>query len=333
VARKVRGPRQPSTVSPKMLIALLTVFAVLVLGISAVALKGTTNRSGDGFPTAQGGPKPSPSAVETPTPEPSEPEAPEPEPTEPSAVETTPAPEPVELVAPSRILTTVSSKVIVRATVGSCDEATQLEVSQDGGKSWKQSTALENTGSMKALRIIPTRVELIQLVSLNKDCEPQLARTENQGDSWLAPIGATGAWYLDPANPTELGGPDGKLSIGCDAVSLAATADRAAVLCSDSTLITTTDRGVTWSDPVAAEGITSIGLSDDAYVVTLANQGDCTGIQAAEFNGKKLAKPGACLERDVKAGDTAVAQSGDNLFAWSGDSLAISPDGGKSWQS
>ena len=333
MAQKVRGPRQPSTVSTKMLVAVLSVFAVLVVGISAAALKGTGSREGEGFPTAEGNPQPTQTVEEAPEPEPSadvsDEVTPDPEPT----VEETPTPTPVKLVEPQRILATVSDRVLVRATVGSCDEATSLEISQDGGDSWQQSAALANTGSMKALRIIPTRVGLIQLVSLNKNCEPQLVRTETQGDSWLAPIGATGAWYLDPANPTELGGPDGKLSIDCEAVALAATADRAAVLCSDSTLIASTDRGVTWSDPVPADGVTAIGLSDEGYVATFANQGACAGIQAAEFDGTKLAKPGACIEREVKAGDTAVAQAGDTVFVWAGSSFAVSPDGGKSWQS
>lgn len=323
MARKPKGPRKPSSVSSKTLAALLSIFAVVVLAISAVAIKGTTDKEGDGFPTVAGGSSPTPTVEDSsePADEPSdEPTTEEPE-----------TPKPLELIPPKRIIATVNSDLIVRATVASCESNTKFEISQDGGASWTVSEAIEATGATKALRIIPTRAELIQLVSLNADCEPQLIRTENQGDSWLAPIGATGAWYLDPAQPTSLGGPDGRLDIGCEAVNLAAIADRAAVLCSDATIITSTDRGVSWSEPVDAPNVTAIGLSDDSYVVSLGNAGECVGVQAASFNGTKIGTPGACFERTVKSGDTAIAQTGNTVLAWSGKDFIASLDAGESW--
>jgi len=332
VAKKPKGPRRANSVSTKALIAILSIFAVAVLAVSAIAVKGAPGKEGDGFPTIAGGHSPTPTVEDSSDPAEAPSQEPSQEPSESPTSEEPAAPAEIELIPPKRILATVSSDLIIRATVASCDSNTKFEISKDGGASWNASAAIESTGATKALRIIPTRAELIQLVSLNADCEPQLVRTENQGTSWLAPIGATGAWYLDPAQPTSLGGPDGRLDIACEAVNLAAIADRAAVLCSDATIITSTDRGVSWSEPVDAPNVTSIGLSDDSYIVSLGNADECVGVQAASFNGTKIGTPGACLERTVKSGDTAIAQTGDSVFAWSGKDFSTSIDGGKTWQ-
>lgn len=325
-----RPPKPPAERSTKALVVVLVVFAVAVFAASVLALSSTRGKSGDGLPTGPGHAQPTPTVTpdELPSSEPSDLEEPEPE----QSVSEEPV-EPVDVAPASRIIAAVDGDLLIRATVASCESVTAVEFSSDGGASWVASDSVVETGSTQALRIIPTRADLIQLIALDEDCAPHLVRTNDQGESWLAPIGATGGWYLVPQDPGVLGGPNGLVDAPCEAVQLAATDMRAAVLCADSSLVVTEDSGESWGDPVVVENLHAVGLSDGAYTVAVANVGECAGVQVANFNGSRVGDFGGCVERDVTAGDTALVRVDDEVFAWMGEDFVVSTDGGRSWPS
>lgn len=313
--------RQPPT---KLIIVLLAVLTLAVMAISAIALTRSATPSAEGIP-ATGTPKPTVTSVPEPSQEPSEEPTPEPTTEEPET------PAVINAVVPDRLLTVVNKDILVRSMVGSCTQPGTIEFSKDGGKTWKESTTVAATNSTLHMRVLPTRATNIQLISLDKDCKPQLVRTENQGTSWVAPTTPTGAWFFNPETPTTINAPDGKVDAPCSAVAFAAAKDGAAVLCDDSTIITTTDKAATWKEPISVPGAIAINVSDDGYVVGVANQGECVGLQTLEVKGATVGTLSSCLERDLKEGTVAVARTSGSVLAWIGNDLANSPDGGETW--
>lgn len=328
---RIPKPKAAKTPLPtKAIVALLAIFAVLVGGVSVYALGRSSTPSAEGIPVTG---NPRPAVTPTATPEPSNTPSPEPTVEETPEVEVPESPEVIAAVVPDRLLTVVTKDLMVRSMVGSCEQPGVMEFSKDGGQSWQESTALSTTDSTLHMRVLPTRANNVQLIALDEDCKPQLVRTENQGTAWVAPTSPTGAWFFNPKEPTTINAPDGKVTIDCTAVSFVATQDRAAVLCDDSTVLTTTDKAATWKAPVAVPGAIALNVTEDGYILAVANQNECVGIQTIELEGTTVGSPSTCLEdADLQAGTVAVARTSNTVLAWIGNKFAVSSNGGDTWQ-
>src|SRR5690606_38675277 len=159
---------------------------------------------------------------------------------------------------------------------------------------------------------------------LDGDCEPQLVRTQDQGATWLDASDPTGAWFFNPEEPETVSGPDGPVSAPCAAVALSASADNAAVLCDDSTIITTTDKAATWNEPISVPGAVALSFFDNDYIVGIANQDQCAGLQTVELTGTTVSSPSSCLEAELLEGTVAVARTSNTVMAWFGNEFATS---------
>lgn len=299
-----------------LVIALVAALALAVILLSYMALAGVGHNNAEGLPAKPGAPTELPTFTES---DPATDDAIDPT----DAAEPSPEPEPISLAVPTRQIAAIDEATLVRAEVGSCDAPGSVEFSSDGGVTWSLSESFAQAGATQILRILPTRANLIQVVALDADCDPLIYRTENQGGTWLSPISAVGAWYLDPADPERIGGPDGVLDLPCTALSLVATADRAAAICDDSTVIETADRGFSWSEPAEVEGILAIGLSDDGYVAALGADDSCDGARVASLTPGGLGAEAECYEADLStdaldAGGIALVQVGDQISLWLG---------------
>jgi len=241
----------------------------------------------------------------------------------------------VALVAPKRLLSAFDGTNVYRATVAACpDSRTSFELSDDGGVTWQTSDVAGSTGSSAALNLTAGSRDFVHMVTLaTDDCAPQYLRSFVGGIEWQvfdADLPVT--WFFDAADPSTLNSPDGVRSTPCTTVWMAATGSRAAVLCSDSTIFTTTDAATSWSEPISVPNAAAIGVSPSGYRVALLNAEGCTGIQLGELVDGDLSGLGACLPVEAAQADVAVATAADGAtFVWAGDIFSGSPNGGATW--
>jgi hypothetical protein len=172
------------------------------------------------------------------------------------------------------------------------------------------------------------------MVTLRTDtCAPQYLRSFVGGIDWEvfdSELGVT--WYFNPAEPSVVHTPEGARSVPCSGVSMAATGTRAAVLCTDSTILTTGDTAESWSGPLAVPNAAAITASPDGYRVAVLNTEGCAGVQVGELVDGAMSGLGACLPTAASQPDIAVTTAGDGTtFVWAGDVFAGSPNGGATW--
>lgn len=261
-----------------------------------------------------------------------------PSPTEPSATESASAKPPgpaAATVPPTRLLAAANADRVYRASAGACPSPrTVFEFSNDGGVTWQGGDAAGTTDSTAALALSIGGPDLVQMVTLATDgCEPQMIRSFVSGIDWEvfnADLGGT--WYFNPARADVVHTSEGEKAAPCAAVALAGAGSRGAVLCGDATVVTTTDAGATWAEPVAVPGVAAVATRGDGFVLAVLNANGCVGVQVVGLTGGALGAPGACLAATAAAGEVAVATaSDDSVFVWAGNTVARSADGGATW--
>lgn len=309
----------------RWLVAGLAVFLLFDIGLVAFALTAT---------------KPDPS-VET-VAEPVEGTAPsDAEPVETAAPTVV---EPVETAAtatvtPTRLLAALDSSTAWRASTGACPAASaDPELTTDSGATWESFSASIETDASSILAINVIDETETSLVTLDvADCAPQLVSTFVAGDQWRAyPERAAAEWYVDPASPATVHSSTGDVAAPCAAVAALAVTDdsSAAVLCTDASVFTTTDAGVTWSAPASLPGAAALAAIKGGYEVAVVNPAGCVGasLVTVSTDGVLDASARACLAGTVNPGETAIAGGEDGtLWLWAGDAFARSTDGGQSW--
>jgi hypothetical protein len=249
--------------------------------------------------------------------------------------ETQAPPEPITVVAPTRLIAAQDAGRVYRATVGACPEPrTAFEFSNDGGATWQAGNATGSTDSTMALTLSIGGPEFVQMVTLAAaGCAPQYIRSFVSGIDWEVfnnDLGA--AWFLNPGTPGVVHSPQGDLPTPCTAVALSGTGDRAAVLCDDSTVATTTDAAATWAAPVPVPGAAAIAVSPNGYRVAVLNAEGCLGGQDLEVADGVLTPPGGSLSATAAPGEVAITTAADDsVYVWAGDTVARSADGGAGW--
>jgi len=302
-------------------IAGLSVLTVIVLVLSYAALTSVGSGAHQALHTRQG------ASTSSPNPALTEPAAQETE------DETAPGEEPLDVgpPVPNRLLVAISESVLVRATVGTCEAPGTFEISGDGGETWSESEAFAESGATQVLRVlVGGGASSILVVANDAQCEPRLFGTDARADAWYQAGSAGMAWYLDLSSPREIGTPDGLRDVPCEAVSLAAVGSRAALLCADSSVITSSNRGASWSDPTDVPNAVAINVTDSGgYIVALTDYDDCGGIRTATLRDGGLSAPGGCFKLSrTAADDVAVAGFSNVVFVWAGEKFVHSSSGG-----
>lgn len=246
-----------------------------------------------------------------------------------------PAVNPTGRSAPQRMLAMVGG-IAMRSTSGTCGSPGTVEVSTDSAQSWNLSDSLAGAGATQILRLLPTNPSLIQLVALDSSCEPQVYRSADLGTSWEGPLPVLGIWYFDSTNPMQVGTPNGPQPLRCEGAELAAAGDRAAVRCLDGSIVTTVDRGITWSESPRVADTLAINYSPDSYVVAQTGNQTCEGLRLTTLGSGPSTSPDGCFDGVLIADGSnpeniAVAQSGTSTLLWVGNKLVTSTDGGRTW--
>lgn len=297
-------------------VAVLAIVTVILCVLALLQFRGTpstapTSTASESSPSE---PNPGPSAAESPSPSPS------------------PA---GDLMPPTRLLAAYDGARVYRAWVGACpDPRTGFERSVDGGATWQGTDLAGRTDSSRALTLTAGAPDFVQLVTLRaQDCAAQYVRSFVGGIDWEvfdSELAVT--WYFDPARPTVVHTPQGERAAPCTAVSLAATRERAAVLCTDSTVVTTADAGATWGAPASVPNVAAIAVSPNGYRIAVLNTDGCAGIQLGELVDGSITGFGDCLPVTTSQADVALTTAGDGTtFVWAGDVFSGSPNGGATW--
>lgn len=269
-------------------------------------------------------PSPTPSARESPSATPNTP-TPAPEPTASSA-----APE-----RAVRVLAVSSAEVAWRAVVGGCPTDPDLEVSRDGGHTWRQ--AHPELRSVSRLRAYGDSA--VFAIGGGKGCRPRFVAAGGPGESWLADESQLEeTWYRDPKQIEQVHAPGGRMSSPCGKrlFDFAGLGDHgAAALCIDGTVRATPNDGRSWRD--LAGGSTGLALGADERSYALAMRHDrCDGIAVVLLDPDTRA-----VDRDAMRcapfkldadGELAIGVRGDVVWLWLGSEVMVSTNSGRTWK-
>lgn len=239
--------------------------------------------------------------------------------------------------AGQRVLLDLSSDgAAIRATAGDCTSSTAatVEVSEDGGVSWRQVAG----DVRRVLRVIARQQGEVWFVGAGPGAGAGPQTGAGTGDCVAArydapgftPATVDGVWYLptDPAG-TVLSSPAGPVDTGCVPIALAAADTRTAhVLCSNGALRITQDTGASWRTVSRVPGAVAISFQDVASGYLLAATKDCpAAVLATDDRGVSWTRRG-CLKGTEPQ---AVAAAGDQLLAVVDGRLQGSADAGRTW--
>lgn len=332
MARTVKTVKaDPNVASRRRRVAVIGLLIFLVLDVALVAwasAASNTPRSNSGAPA---GAYPA-SATVRPTPSQSPP---------PKAATATPTPTATpaaDATTPSRLLAAVDGNTAWRATTGPCPATpASVELSTDGGATWKKSDASGSAKASALIRLTGQSAKQASAVALaSAGCAPEFIRTYVGGDNWASYAGETSsAWYADPSSNSKVHSPNGQVNAPCTVAGLAVSGNTdAAVLCANHDVYRTNDSGANWGTPQHVDGGAAIGARDGGYIVAAVGAGQCGGVQTVSLDaGTSPASPLACVGSTQPATGT-VAVSGGNgaLWLWAGDSVTRSLDGGTTWR-
>ncbi len=337
--RRFHRSKSPRDASRRRVWVYLAVGLFLLFDAYLITAALTSTRADTGLPAAP--PRASLASPATPTPTP----------TVSPAVYITPVPA-------TRILSAVSPTVAWRAVTGICpDPLATPEVSTDAGATWTTTDANGPTDVTALQSIEATNGSVAQFVGFAAtDCSAQVVRTFVGGDDYAsADVELDSVWYVDPADRSELHGPDGVQPAPCDAIVALAPGSSelaAAVLCADTHVFATTDAAVSWSAPLTVPGALALTATPDGYLavaagatggqptadpavclgvsvinLSLDSAGDAAGALAATTTGCYVtAEAPAAL-----AGNVAIASADGALWLWIGDATVRSTDTGRTW--
>ena len=238
--------------------------------------------------------------------------------------------------APAKRLLTVNSATLAwRAVVGRCPTDPRVEVTQDGGRTWRPT----DSGLQSIARMRSYEDTAVFAVGGDEECKPRYAAAGGPEESWAVNprfLGPT--WYRLPREQDRIHAPGGRLSSPCDdrLGDFAGLGLRgAAALCDDGTLRLTQDGGRRWRDVAAVATGRAVGADEKVFVLALRTA-DCAGV------GVVLLTPGV---REIDSAKVrcaplgggpdkglAVAVRGQLLWLWAGDEVVVSTDRGRSWK-
>jgi hypothetical protein len=234
----------------------------------------------------------------------------------------------------TRMIAVSSDTLAWRAVFGPCPTDPEVEVSRNGGRTWRgTATRLKSVSRLRAYS-----ESSVFAVGGSADCETRYLATGGPGEAW-APnerlLGQT--WYRVPKETDRVHAPAGRVSSPCDDElrDLAGLGDQgAAALCADGTVRTTQDRGRTWRNLRGVSAGLALGADEGTYVLAMRREG-CDGVALA------LLDPGTeQIDRDLvrctpsergEVGELAVGVRGEVVWLWLGNEVKVSTDRGRTW--
>lgn len=240
-----------------------------------------------------------------------------------------------QIAPPPRLMAAYDSSTVWRTESGSCPGAEIApELSTDGGATWSASVRPGASAILGINAISGAEASMVTLSVI--DCSPELVATYVAGDQWRSyPDRLVSNWYVDPANRAIVHSPVGEFAAPCmNVIAIAARDDSGAgVLCDSGMFLRTVDAGASWGNAVETPGALNLNVSSDGYIIALADQPGCIGVQVSSateaIDGSVTAM--GCNDQVIGERDVAVASSDGVVWMWVGDVVSKSTSGGVTW--
>lgn len=318
-------PRQQRRRWPALVIGGLVVINVAL--IAALVLRQTMQEQ----PTSTAVPAASPSSAEStatpPSPRPTSTPTSTTTSSNGASGETTARPSDEDAVAdPRRVMAASSSSVAWRAEVRDCGEASTVEVSTNGGRTWRAT----EPGLDAIVRLKSYGDQSVFALGADDDCKASFASVENPDARWQTDQSMTAdIWYRVPDDDDVVHAPGGATSRPCgdELVGFAGRGTyEAAAICADGRLRTIRE-GRSWTTVRNDTGAVAVNADDNRFTVARAMDG-CDGLVVQHFgaSGRGLSDdPDECWDIGWQRSDpVAVASRGEVTWLWSGDEVKLS---------
>lgn len=219
-----------------------------------------------------------------------------------------------------RLVAATSRTTAWLADVGSCDSPGSVHVTRTGGDDWSTQ---RSPGSV--IRVRPTDGSAAFVVGGDADCDARVWYTGDAGAEWSEPQSAENAWGRDPQVPHRILRPGGVPVSPCDGrpvLDLAVLPDGiATALCENGALRSTSDRGASWMDVLARDGLLAVSLTAPGEGALAGKEDGCPGIVVYRLVGRTLAD-GLCLTDVVASpGHVAISLSGPTVWLVAGNDV------------
>lgn len=228
------------------------------------------------------------------------------------------------------LLSAVDGKEAWRASSTSCSAGEPvLEHSVDGGATWVAVALGQDVRAVTALRATTDGLSIT--AGVGDTCTPTVRTSVDDGVTWTAgKRGAAGAGINDRA--IELS--TGRIESPCADPVDAYEGQYTTVVACNSQLEWRRNTGA-WVS-VALPGIQAITDAGDSYTLARLGSSSCEGVQivslpAARVTSGSQVAPIGCWSAAGSERPVAIDLAGTSLWAWAGDTVAVSPDGGASW--
>lgn len=228
-----------------------------------------------------------------------------------------------------RLLAADSDQVAWRAETGDCNTPATVEVTTDGGDSWRAT----DPGIRSIVRLKAFGSDAVFAIGADADCKPTYAWIEGPDKKWQRDASQTSdKWYRVPSDQNQIHDAEGKTSRPCDdgVAALAGLGTyQAAVLCNDGR-IRTRDQGRDWRTVDGKSGAVALNADNSRFVAAVTDQRckDGLSIRIFDVDGNGLARgSGSCRRAPARATHrTAVSNIYTQVWLWSGQRVSVGTD-------
>lgn len=229
-----------------------------------------------------------------------------------------------------RSLAAVDGREAWRATDGTCGgPAPTLEHTLDAGATWEPVTLGSDVSSVMAIRA--SSANLTVLAGVGDDCTPTVRSSTDDGATWSAAgDGAAGAGVSTAGVVLSTGVVDPPCSDPVEAFQ----GEQTSVVICDGQLEWRSGTG-DWVD-VPLDGVRSMADAGNDYSLARIGTDTCDGVQiesmpAVGVTPATTTTPIGCDADAATEGPISLDRSGDDVWLWAGDTVAVSTDGGATW--
>ncbi|OII38162.1 hypothetical protein BIU98_14910 [Curtobacterium sp. MMLR14_010] len=232
--------------------------------------------------------------------------------------------------ASRHLIAAVDGKEAWRASGGSCSATRPvLQRTVDGGATWAEVDLGEDVHAVTALRA--TTGTLSILADVGDDCTQTARTTDDDGVTWAAAERSDlGATISDTAVDLSTGEIDSPCEEPADAYE-----GRFTTLVACAPEVDWRSGTGPWVS-VALPGVKAIADAGETYTLARLGSSMCDGVQVVSLPATQVVSgsqvsPMGCWEDGATDGPVAIALVGKTLWAWAGDEVAVSADGGMTW--
>ena len=147
-------------------------------------------------------------------------------------------------------------------------------------------------------------------------------------------------WSRDPKDPDQIQGPTSARAKPCKRRHVLGLASidmsKALVVCTDGSVIVTSNSGKTWKRSGELVGTMAVGAGGDrVWVAGKASKCDGVAVRSFSLTAGKLSRGRSRCAADLPLtpGRVAIDASGEAVWLWAGDKVQISTDRGRTWRS